>query len=143
MVLTANVTLKTTIILTLIITLVKLQQLIVLTGMKLPTELTVSVKRVWLENTMVLKTMNTSAQKNIIVIFGVLMRTVIVLKILMLVKMNGDHYVYTLTSKTIVNVKEILLANMITLVIIPVSVIKFLILNLVIQVLQIVILYNL
>lgn len=71
------------------------------------------------------------------------MRTVIVLKILMLVKMNGDHYVYTWTSITIVNVVEILLANTIMLVIIPVSVIKLWILSLVIQVLQIVVLYNL
>jgi hypothetical protein len=68
------------------------------------------------------------------------MRTVIVLKILMLVKMNGDHYVYTLSKKTIVNVKEKLLANTITLVTIPVSVIKLLIPRNVIQVLQIVLL---
>jgi hypothetical protein len=46
-----------------------------------------------------------------------------------------------LTSKTIVNVTVILLANTITLVIIPVSVIKLLILSLVIQVLLIVVLY--
>jgi hypothetical protein len=104
-------------------------------------ELIVFVLMVCKENTMVLKIMNTSAQTFLFVNFGVLMKTVIVLKILMLVKMNGDHYVYTLTSKMIVNVTEILLANTITLVIIPVSVIKLLILNLVIQVLQIVVLY--
>jgi len=84
--------------------------------------------------------MNTTAQQFILVNFGELMRTVIVLKILMLVKMNGDQYVYILKLITIVYVVEILLANMTMLVIIPVSVIKFLILRNVIQVLQIVLL---
>jgi hypothetical protein len=132
---------KTYISLTWIIPLVKLKHLIVLTMTNFSTELTASVTTVWKENTMVLKKMNTTVKQYMFVISGVLMRTVIVQKILMLVKMNGDHYVYTLTSKTIVNVTEILLANTITLVIIPVSVIKLLILSLVIQVLLIVVLY--
>jgi hypothetical protein len=59
----------------------------------------------------------------------------------MLVKINGDQYAYLLTLLMNVHVKELLLANMITLVTLPVSNIKFLKIRLVILVLQIVILY--
>jgi hypothetical protein len=103
-------------------------------------ELIVFVLMVCKENTMVLKIMNTSAQTFLFVNFGVLMKTVIVLKILMLVKMNGDHYAYLKNLKKNVNVVDNLLANMIMLVTLPVSDIKLLKIRLVIQELQIVLL---
>lgn len=137
-VLTATVTMKTYGILTQIGLLVFKMNNFVLTGMKLTTELNVHVLIICIENTTVLKKMNTSVLIWLFVIFGELMRTVNVLKVLMLVKMNGVHYVYILLLKKHVNVVEILLANMITLVISPVSVIKILIISFVIQVLQIV-----
>lgn len=62
-VLTATVTLKTTIILTMITLLVNNKYPIVLTGMNFLTELTVSVIMVWKENTTVLKTTNISAKQ--------------------------------------------------------------------------------
>jgi hypothetical protein len=62
-VLTATVTLKTTIILTMITLLVNYKYPIVLTGMNFLTELTVSVIMVWKENTTVLKTTNISAKQ--------------------------------------------------------------------------------
>jgi hypothetical protein len=108
--------------------------------MNFSTELTASVTTVWKENTMVLKKMNTTVKQYMFVISGVLMRTVIVLKILMLVKMNGDHYAYLKNQKKNVNVVDNLLANMIMLVTLPVSDIKLLKIRLVIQELQIVLL---
>lgn len=62
-VLTATVTLKTTISLTLITLLVNNKYPIVLTGMNFLTVLTVSVIMVWKENTTVLKTTNISAKQ--------------------------------------------------------------------------------
>jgi len=47
--------------------------------------------------------MNTTAQQLLLVNFGELMRTVIVLKVLMLVKMNGDQYVYILNKILVLN----------------------------------------
>ena len=75
----------------------KILLMIVLTGMNFSTELTVSVLMVCKENITVLMIMNISAHKLFLVNYGVLMIPVIVLKILILVKMNGDHYAYLMT----------------------------------------------
>jgi len=97
-VLTATVTIiKESTLMKTILLVYKILLMIVLTGMNFSTELTASVLMVCKENISVLMIMIISAQKLFLVKYGVLMIPVIVLKILILVKMNGDHYAYLMT----------------------------------------------